>query len=554
MLPTQENVERLCEDLRSNMYQSYYVNFITHVPRELLEYLAETIYDQYVNFICLESDLFVLSNPNQNILSQMSYYNINRSNITSEHEIEAMVNVIVDGLFSVLLTMDSIPFITFSQGGMAEAVGKAIDKRLRASIHDSSNNFFSGSEVGLAMGQLSFNRPLLILVDRDFDMATPLQHAWSYQALIHDLIGSRMNRITIQVGKDKPAFYVLGETNDNFWNNHRSSSFPQVAEDIQHELDSYRVSEQEVKTLRDILGTSETDDVSLMVSDTTCKLNTAVSNLPQLIERKRYLDMHTNIATSLLERIKSRQIDVLFEYEQKLASKQDLGRPMWEILSDKTDGTGRDKLRVFLTYLISSDSSPSMNKSEMSKCEKALLSSGCTESDILAIRYVHRWRCITQRMTVDSGSSITAQTSMFSDLLTKASRFAMDGVRNFSIKRKQRLPLTKLVECLMDQQQTACPGSERFVFVDPKRISNVERSRLKNNAFTSSIVFVIGGGCYLEYSNLLECLSVGGSSTTTTKMTAAAATTSRNITYGCTELLSPEIFLDQLCKLGEDVK
>lgn len=36
----------------------------------------------------------------------------------------------------------------------------------------------------------SFQRPLFVLADRNVDMATPLHHTWTYQALIHDVLVS----------------------------------------------------------------------------------------------------------------------------------------------------------------------------------------------------------------------------------------------------------------------------------------------------------------------------------------------------------------------------
>ena len=41
-----------------------------------------------------------------------------------------------------------------------------------------------------------------------------------------------------------------------------------------------------------------------MLNDTTSKLTSAVSSLPELLEKKRLLDSHTNIATALLDHIK----------------------------------------------------------------------------------------------------------------------------------------------------------------------------------------------------------------------------------------------------------
>jgi hypothetical protein len=40
------------------------------------------------------------------------------------------------------------------------------------------------------------------------------------------------------------------------------------------------------------------------LNDTTSRLTSAVSSLPELLEKKRLLDAHTNIATALLDEIK----------------------------------------------------------------------------------------------------------------------------------------------------------------------------------------------------------------------------------------------------------
>lgn len=42
----------------------------------------------------------------------------------------------------------------------------------------------------------SFQRPLLVLVDRNIDLATPLHHTWTYQALVHDVL-VRINLILL---------------------------------------------------------------------------------------------------------------------------------------------------------------------------------------------------------------------------------------------------------------------------------------------------------------------------------------------------------------------
>ena len=49
------------------------------------------------------------------------------------------------------------------------------------------------------MRHLRSARAVLILLDRAVDLAGALQHPWTYQALVHDLLDLRMNRISIEV-------------------------------------------------------------------------------------------------------------------------------------------------------------------------------------------------------------------------------------------------------------------------------------------------------------------------------------------------------------------
>ena len=51
-------------------------------------------------------------------------------------------------------------------------------------------DFFQG-------GQLSFYRPLLVILDRQVDLATPLHHTWTYQALAHDVLQYHLNSVSI---------------------------------------------------------------------------------------------------------------------------------------------------------------------------------------------------------------------------------------------------------------------------------------------------------------------------------------------------------------------
>lgn len=103
------------------------------------------------------------------------------------------------------------------------------------------------------------------------------------------------------VGGAKPKSRTCElDAKDKFWMSLKGSPFPTVAEAIQEELEQYRSSEEEVKRLKTsmgIEGDNENDAALSMVSDNTARLTSAVNSLPQLLEKKRLIDMHTTIAT-----------------------------------------------------------------------------------------------------------------------------------------------------------------------------------------------------------------------------------------------------------------
>jgi len=108
----------------------YHLNFISPISRQKLEDLASAalqtncvanihkVYDQYLNFITLEDDLFILKHQNSD---SMSYYAINRAN-TNDVEMENMMDSIVESLFSVCVTLGNVPIIRCPKNSASEMV------------------------------------------------------------------------------------------------------------------------------------------------------------------------------------------------------------------------------------------------------------------------------------------------------------------------------------------------------------------------------------------------------------------------------------------------
>ncbi|CAF0722597.1 unnamed protein product [Didymodactylos carnosus] len=557
IMPTKENIQRITKDFRDNLYDNYYLNFIAPIPRDLLEDLATSalefncqhhiskIFDQYLDFITLEDELFCLRQTGRD---NVSYYALNRGDM-QDTDMERLISTIVDSLFSVCVTLGSVPIIRCPKGEAAEVVGERLDKKLRDSLRDTRNSLFSADSM--SSGALSFQRPLLVILDRNTDLASLLHHTWTYQALAHDVLDFKLNRVEIEEvdetnsgtastttskSKTKRRSYDLIST-DQFWKQQKGNPFPIVAESIQEELERYRNSEDEVKRLKSAMGIEgDAQDLAIsMLNDNTTKLTNAVSSLPELLEKKRLLDAHTNIATALLDHIKKRKLDVFFETEEKLMTKQVQEKSLMEVLSDPTCGTSEDKLRLFLIQYICS---PMMTQSELDQYITVLKGSNCNIDPVL---YIKRWKSISKMSVVSQArEGGTTTMGMFSNLMNKASKFAMEGVKNLVVKQ-HKLPITKIVDNLMESRSS--PETDDYRYFDPKLLRATDSANTARNrqAFNDSIVFVIAGGNYIEYQNLQDYAK------------ARSTISSKRIVYGCTELVNATQFVEQLSKLGRDL-
>jgi hypothetical protein len=105
--PTTDTIARICTDMQKRLYDTFYVNFSSALPRVLLEdfatnssdcaSLVSQVFDQYLNYTCLESNLFSLQINN-------AYVTLNDPH-TAESVIESLTDLVAFALFSVLVTL-----------------------------------------------------------------------------------------------------------------------------------------------------------------------------------------------------------------------------------------------------------------------------------------------------------------------------------------------------------------------------------------------------------------------------------------------------------------
>lgn len=575
MMATPRNIAWLARDLSpsSSLYNRASAAFLTAVSPSMLKALAaglpipsplSSIHDMHTRFVSLEQSLFTL--------------NIDRSFskiLQAAQEEEAMrsfVDNVVDGLFSVLVTLGVIPIIRAQRDGPAQVVAATLDVRIRENL-----NLFQ--RAPLASRALSFRRPLLLLVDRTLDFNPILYHTWTYQALVHDCLNMTLNRVSVEVAasatntRETTKTYVLDKLTDVFWNDNASSPFPVVAESVETALTTYRA---EVELINKRTPTvSENAAEAQDSSAETSQLAAAISSLPELSRQKETIDTHTNIATTLLNSINKRSLDTFFELESQLMAeaqrpitsqspdaykeaitallKDDVGA----ISPEKRErGSTTDRLRMFLIfYDVFGDR---ISAGDMEEYKSLLLNSG---ADISVIDYLRRIKGY-QHDTVApmSASNRSLNTAKLTGLMKRmvnrgyrsitnvaenAKKLVMDQTNSFLVARALEIFMN---EAARDRSVSlASDILDGFLLFDPKVMPSsggqrteadgalVARRKLQQMVFSEAIVFTVGGGNYVEFE---DCMTTVGKGT--------PINSCGNVLYGTTEMMTAEAFLSQL--------
>ncbi|EKX73378.1 sorting-associated vesicle protein, putative [Theileria equi strain WA] len=309
--PTMENVLKLSNELQNPHFKEYYLFFTNEVNKEFLELIAKGdslelvkgVYEYFVDFYVISDTLFTL--------------NIKDSSGLYAKDVNFMLNPtvsrIVKSIYSLSCLVNQIPTVVCKKGNM---LLQTISSRIQAEYNNNTLNL-----QAILQSYGVYNREcapatsgcVLLIMDRREDCVTPLLNQWTYQAMIHELIGMNgMNRVSIG-GSD----YIL---NDDFYGKHVYTEFA----DVESALD---VLIKESK--------SGTTDVFRMVE-----------NLPTQSKMVNETSRHVTILHELARIIQEKGLLKSGLLEQDLVSKRANFQEVVDLIGGKVDV--KEKIRVAL--------------------------------------------------------------------------------------------------------------------------------------------------------------------------------------------------------------
>jgi len=327
--PTADNIELLMQELERPRFSEYHLYFSGQLSTGLLRRLAEhdplelvrQVQEFYADFLAINEDLLTL-NCRDTIAMTVTAgtaWARDHAPLYQRHK---------DGLSSILLALKRKPAaIRYQQ---SSPLAQQLAKDMHESI--SSDELFHFRGMG----------PLLLVLDRMDDPVTPLLSQWTYQAMVHELLGLNNNRVSLKgapgISKDLQEV-VLSASQDAFFKKNRHANFGELGESIKHLLDDFQRQTQSAK--RENLNSIE-------------DMQNFMEKFPQIRSQSHNVSKHVALMGELARLVDVCSLMDVSQFEQELACASDHHSHVRELLEKLGSHAVQtpDKLRLGLLYAL----------------------------------------------------------------------------------------------------------------------------------------------------------------------------------------------------------
>ncbi|ROV89900.1 hypothetical protein VSDG_08267 [Cytospora chrysosperma] len=290
--PSADSIQYLLDELRDPKYGEYHLYFSNVVKKSALERLAEAddhevvklVQEHFADFVVINPDLFSLNVhvPQTRIWST-----------TPDMWSTDTLARTTEGLIAVLLMLKKRPLIRYEKNSL---LAKKLATEVRYHINQ-EDQLFDFRKVDTP--------PILLILDRRDDPVTPLLTQWTYQAMVHHLLGVDNGRVDLSDVPDiRPELkeIVLSQDQDPFFKKNMYLNFGDLGGNIKDYVEQYQ---------------SKTKNNTNIESITDMKR--FIEEYPEFRKLSGNVSKHVTLVSELSRRVGAENLLEVSECEQSLA-------------------------------------------------------------------------------------------------------------------------------------------------------------------------------------------------------------------------------------------
>jgi len=507
--PTEESINYLLEELRNPKYSSYELYFNNFITKTQLERLAESddlevvtkVEELFHDYYTINKDLFSLNlqSPIQRIYGD----SINTWNGSA-------FNKTVQSLTSVLLSLKARPIIRYEANSK---MANKLSKELLYSIEKTNSSLFDF--------KLQDSPPLLLIMDRKNDPITPLLIPWTFQSMVHELIGIENNTVDLSsipgISKELKKI-VLSSRQDSFYEESMYLNFGDLSDKIKDYVNQYK---DKTKTNRSL--------------DTIEDMKKFIEDFPEFKKLSGNVSKHMTLASELDRRINKERLWEVSELEQNMSSHDQHNLDLQELeklllnkstttttTTTTTDGVSpiseSSKIRLVALYALRYETN---SNNQISKLKEILKNQGIALYKINVIDYLLRSCGINERLDDEQSIFDRATSQLIQGFKTN---HQTNNIYMQHIPRLENI-LSKIVRGKHSEENYPILSPYKGIY-----------SNLSQEKFQDIIVFIIGGVTYDEARIVSELNKINKNV---------------RIILGGTNIHNTESFLNQVEDAGE---
>lgn len=320
--PVKESIVFLMNELRSPHFNNYQLFFNNTIHKNQLEKIADAdefelvneVVELFQDYFIVNTNLFTVALPSPDIT-------VKASNLVVEE---------ANSLSSLLLSLRKCPVIKFESNSLEL---RKLSSEILYNINSNSNNNLYDD-----LNKKSDTPPVLLLLDRKNDPITPLLTPWTYQSMLHELIGIKKNIVEIQESKEQ---VLLSESQDSFYKESIYLNYGDLTDKFQKYVEDYKKQ-------------TKLSSIENLKTQNLTELKKLLTRFPEFKKLSNNILKHLNLISELDKQISQQNLWVVGELQQtiicNLENHSTIKTKILELLNDRSITT-EHKVKIILLYM-----------------------------------------------------------------------------------------------------------------------------------------------------------------------------------------------------------